>query len=149
MQSTTHEATKERHFMQIHSFTAIWKIQACEGTVWEGGAQDFHGPNKNRAGKEPSAAASSSCSSVQITATKALGYTPFCKRSCAVYHNSLSIKKATGVAGRKWKLKINSLLALNLFSLRVLPVFFRQLSQTNLLRKKKCQNLSINPSLTA
>lgn len=34
------------------------------------------------------------------------------------------------------------LLALNLFSFRVLPVFFRQLSQTNLKRKKqKCQKL--------
>lgn len=41
----------------------------------------------------------------------------------------------------------NSLLALNLFSLRVLPVFFRQLSQTNLLRKKKSKKFSINPLL--
>lgn len=46
------------------------------------------------------------------------------------------------IRGGREKMKIkteipNSLLALNLFSLRVLPVFFRQLSQTNLLRKKK------------
>lgn len=44
---------------------------------------------------------------------------------------------------------LNSLLALNLFSLRVLPVFFRQLSQTNLLRKKKRQRFSINPLLVS
>lgn len=46
------------------------------------------------------------------------------------------------IRGSREKMKIktgipNSLLALNLFSLRVLPVFFRQLSQTNLLRGKK------------
>lgn len=58
------------------------------------------------------------------------------------------------IRGGREKMKIkteilNSLLALNLFSLRVLPVFFRQLSQTNLLRKKKYQRFSINPLLVS
>lgn len=48
MQSTTHEVIKS--LMQNHSFITLWKIQACKVTVWQGNAQNFQGPKKNKEG---------------------------------------------------------------------------------------------------
>lgn len=55
---------------------------------------------------------------------------------------------------REWKSNTeietsDLLLALNLFSLRVLPVFFRQLSHTNLERKNRSATNLTNPILAA
>lgn len=36
--------------MQNHAFITIWKIQACEVMVWQGNAQNFQGPKKNKGG---------------------------------------------------------------------------------------------------